>query len=77
MESSRLLDCLVADFARLRAVVPTAPGAAVPSCTDWTVADLTRHLGQVYLHKSLAMREGAEPAWPPKGSADEEPLAPM
>jgi len=30
----------------------------------------------VYLHKTLAMREGAEPdPWPPKELADEEPLA--
>ena len=56
MERSRLLDCLAADFARLRAVVPTGPGAAVPTCPGWTVADLTRHVGEVYLHKTLAMR---------------------
>jgi hypothetical protein len=30
----------------------------------------------VYLHKTLAMREGAEPGpWPPAELADEEPLA--
>ena len=67
MEYSRFLDCLAADFARLRAVVPTDPTAAVPSCPGWTVTDLTRHVGEVYLHKTLAMREGAEPdPWPPK-----------
>jgi hypothetical protein len=76
MEYSRFLDCLAADFARLRAVVPADPTAAVPSCPGWTVADLTRHVGEVYLHKTLAMREGAEPdPWPPKELADEEPLA--
>ena len=76
METSRLLDCLAADFARLRAVVPTDPTAAVPSCPGWTVADLPRHVGEVYLHKTLAMREGAEPdPWPPKELADEAPLA--
>ena len=76
MEYSRFLDCLAADFARLPAVVPTDPTAAVPSCPGWTVADLTRHVGEVYLHKTLAMREGAEPGpWPPKELADEKPLA--
>jgi uncharacterized protein (TIGR03083 family) len=76
MEYSRFLDCLAADFARLRAVVPTDPAAAVPSCPGWTVADLTRHVGEVYLHKTLAMREGAEPEpWPPAELAVQEPLA--
>ena len=76
MEFSRFLDCLEADFTRLRAVVPIDPDAAVPTCPGWTVTDLTRHVGAVYLHKSAAMREGAEPdEWPPKEIADEEPLA--
>ena len=76
MDFSQFLDCLSVDFARLRSVVPMAPAAAVPSCPGWTVADLTRHVGVVYLHKTVAMREGAEPdPWPPKEVADEEPLA--
>lgn len=76
MEPSRLLDCLADDFTRLRAVAPIDLTAAVPSCPGWTVADLTRHVGDVYLHKTLAMREGAEPEpWPPPELADEEPLA--
>jgi uncharacterized protein (TIGR03083 family) len=76
MDNSRFLDCLAADFARLRAVVPADLAAAVPSCPGWTVADLTRHVGAVYLHKTVAMREGAEPdPWPPEGLADEEPLS--
>jgi hypothetical protein len=32
MEYSRFLDCLAADFARLRVVVSTGPTATVPSC---------------------------------------------
>jgi uncharacterized protein (TIGR03083 family) len=76
MECSRFLDCLAADFARLRLIVPIDPTAAVPTCPGWTVADLTRHVGQVYLHKTVAMREGAEPdPWPPPELAHEEPLA--
>src|SRR5690349_7476552 len=76
MDDTRLLDCLAADFTRLRAVAPTDLAAAVPSCPGWTVADLTRHVGEVYLHKTRAIREGVEPEpWPPKELADEEPLA--
>ena len=76
MENSRYLDCLTADFTRLRAVVPPSLTAPVPTCPGWTVADLTRHVGQVYLHKTLAMRDGAEPeTFPPEGPANEEPVA--
>jgi uncharacterized protein (TIGR03083 family) len=76
MEDSRLLDCLAADFARLRDVAPTNLAATVPTCPGWTVADLTRHVGEVYLHKTLAIREGVEPEpWPPKELADEDPIA--
>ena len=76
MEYSRFLDYLGADFERLRTVVRIDPAAAVPSCPGWTVADLTRHVGEVYLHKTLAMREGVEPEpWPPAELAEEEPLA--
>ncbi|MGV1010033.1 MAG: maleylpyruvate isomerase family mycothiol-dependent enzyme [Dermatophilaceae bacterium] len=75
MEPSRYLHCLDADVARLRHVAPLDLDAPVPSCPGWSVADLTRHVGQVYLHKTLAMREGAEPQqWPPPGSSDVEPL---
>ncbi|HEX6518392.1 MAG TPA: maleylpyruvate isomerase family mycothiol-dependent enzyme, partial [Streptosporangiaceae bacterium] len=73
---SRFLDCLADDFARLRAVVPADLTAPVPTCPGWTVADLARHVGQVYMHKTLAMREGAEPEqWPPEELAFAEPLA--
>jgi uncharacterized protein (TIGR03083 family) len=76
MEYSRFLECLASDFARLRSVVTIDPAAEVPTCPGWSVADLTRHVGEVYLHKTQAMREGAEPEpWPPKELADEEPLA--
>ncbi len=76
MEFSRLLDCLASDFARLREVVPSDLVAAVPSCPGWSVTDLTRHVGEVYPHKTLAMREGTEPdPWPPSGLAGEDPPA--
>lgn len=76
VEFSSYLDCLSAGYGRLRAVAPIDLGAAVPTCPGWSVADLTRHVGRVYLHKTQAMREGAEPTtWPPKELADIEPLA--
>jgi uncharacterized protein (TIGR03083 family) len=76
MENTRFLECLAADHARLREVAATDLAAAVPSCPGWSVADLTRHVGQVYLHKVGAMREGVEPEeWPPEGTEQEEPIA--
>ncbi|WP_203861555.1 maleylpyruvate isomerase N-terminal domain-containing protein [Plantactinospora mayteni] len=71
----RLLECLAADQARLRQVASADLAAAVPSCPDWTVADLVRHVAVVYLHKVECMRTGRIPsAWPPDLSG-EEPLA--
>jgi uncharacterized protein (TIGR03083 family) len=77
MESARLREYLAADFARLRAVVTTTDlTAAVPSCPGWTLADLARHVGAVYLHKVECMRQGTHPeSWPPPGVIEEEPVA--
>jgi uncharacterized protein (TIGR03083 family) len=66
MENARLLQCLEADYRRMRDIVPGHLDARVPSCPDWTVDDLAWHVGMVYLHKVTTMREGAEPKpWPP------------
>lgn len=79
MDHARFLDCLAADYARLREVAPADLTAVVPTCPGWTVADLTRHVGTVYLHKAAAMRDGVEPedgqGWPPPELAAEEPVA--
>jgi uncharacterized protein (TIGR03083 family) len=75
MRDSDYLAHLAVDFARLRAVAPIDLAAPVPTCPGWTVADLVDHVGKVYLHKTLAIRAGAEPDWPPAGIEDEEPLA--
>ena len=77
MESKRLLECLDADFTRLRAVAAaTHLTARVPSCPEWTVADLVRHVAAVYLHKVECMRLGGPPdPWPPAGLDEEEPLS--
>ncbi|MET7419324.1 maleylpyruvate isomerase family mycothiol-dependent enzyme [Dactylosporangium sp. NPDC005555] len=76
MEPSRLLDCLAADQGRLRDVAASDLAAAVPSCPGWTVADLVRHVAEVYLHKTECMRLNAFPdPWPPAGLDGEEPIA--
>jgi uncharacterized protein (TIGR03083 family) len=75
MENSRYLECLQKDYLRIREVVPGHFAARVPSCPDWTVADLVRHVAQVYLHKVELMRNGKEPAvWPPEGFGQQDPL---
>jgi uncharacterized protein (TIGR03083 family) len=77
MQNARFLECLAADYQRIRDVVPRHLEARVPTCPEWTVADLTRHVGEVYLHKVECMREGGQPKtdWPPAGLKDEEPVA--
>lgn len=46
--------------------MPEHLDARVPTCPEWSVDDLTWHVGLVYLHKATAMRDGAEPEqWPP------------
>jgi uncharacterized protein (TIGR03083 family) len=76
MENSRFLECLAADYGRIRTVVPSNLDRLVPSCPEWTVGDLVQHVGTVYLHKVATMRDGAAPSdWPPAGLNDEEPVA--
>ena len=66
MENSRYLECLAADYRRIREVVPFHLGDRVPTCPEWTVDDLTWHVGMVYLHKATTMRQGSMPEnWPP------------
>lgn len=71
LTAARYRECLAADAARLRAVAADQLAAPVPSCPDWSVDDLVRHVAQVYLHKVAAMRQGAQPAnWPPDLDAE-------
>jgi uncharacterized protein (TIGR03083 family) len=75
VDVARLRECLDADATRLRDVVASADlTAVVPTCPDWTVADLAQHVGAVYLHKVECIRTLSNPdPWPPAGMADEEP----
>jgi uncharacterized protein (TIGR03083 family) len=75
MDDARLLECLDADFRRMREVVPGHLEGRVPSCPEWDIADLVRHVGEVYLHKVEMMRHGAHPeGWPPEVFKQEEPV---
>ncbi|HEX2133195.1 MAG TPA: maleylpyruvate isomerase family mycothiol-dependent enzyme [Actinophytocola sp.] len=74
MDEKTYLEYLDTDHRRLRSVVAGTLGERVPSCPDWTGADLARHVAEVYLHKTETMRRGAEPdPWPPDLGPD--PLA--
>jgi uncharacterized protein (TIGR03083 family) len=76
MDDSRLLACLEVDYRRIRDVVAGHLALPVSSCPGWTMADLTRHVGEVYLHKVEMMRQGRHPdGWPPASFHREEPIA--
>lgn len=65
MDETRFLECLEADFRRLRAVAPGVLGETVPSCPGWTGADLVAHVAEVYVEKREAIRTGeVEPTLP-------------
>jgi uncharacterized protein (TIGR03083 family) len=74
VDEQRFLECLEADYTRLREVAPDALDEPVPTCPGWTGRDLVHHVAEVYLHKAETMRQGAWPApWPPELPG--EPLA--
>ncbi|MFI5713712.1 maleylpyruvate isomerase family mycothiol-dependent enzyme [Kribbella sp. NPDC051620] len=69
------LTCLQADSARLAEVGRLGLPAAVPSCPDWTVETVLRHVAAVYLHKIEALRTAARPdPWPPAGLDERDAL---
>jgi uncharacterized protein (TIGR03083 family) len=74
VDEKRFLETLDADYRRLAEVVAGSLGETVPSCPDWTGADLAEHVASVYLHKTEIMRRGEFPHdWQPDLGAD--PLA--
>ncbi|NUR50571.1 MAG: maleylpyruvate isomerase family mycothiol-dependent enzyme [Hamadaea sp.] len=75
METTRFLEVLGDDYQRLLGVaVGDHVGAKVPTCPDWTIADLVEHVSMVYLHKVETMRLGAFPQpWPPEDLPPEAP----
>ena len=77
MDDPEFLECLSADYARLRdAAAGAEPTAPVPCCAGWTMADLVSHVAMVYLHKATIMATGRVPEpWPPDVAG--EPLLPL
>lgn len=74
MDKSRYLNCLESDYRRLREVASAAPNAPVPSCPEWTMAELVNHVAGVYMDKTAIMLTGKELSWPPE-LPDPEPIA--
>ncbi|MFE1783220.1 maleylpyruvate isomerase family mycothiol-dependent enzyme [Streptomyces sp. NPDC059506] len=75
MDAKHYLDLIRADSDRLLAAAASDLDSPVPSCPDWTAADLVRHVGGVYEHKILCMRLGRMPedgerTTPPAAAAD-------
>jgi uncharacterized protein (TIGR03083 family) len=71
MDTPRFLECLDADYRRLREVAAGALDAKVPTCPEWTGTDLMQHVATVYLHKVETMRLGKWPEpWPPDLSGE-------
>jgi uncharacterized protein (TIGR03083 family) len=60
VDSARLTAYLAADVDRVRAAAVRHPGAAVPTCPGWAVADLVRHLA--YGYRNVALRRLRRPA---------------
>jgi uncharacterized protein (TIGR03083 family) len=76
MQSARFLELMDGDFRRLRELAGGNPEAKVPTCPDWTLADLVEHVSMVYLHKVETMRHNAVPSpWPPENRPVETPAA--
>jgi uncharacterized protein (TIGR03083 family) len=67
MDSTTLLTRLDHEYRLLGTALAAADATAtVPSCPDWTAADLDSHVAHVYRHKVETMRRGNWPQpWPP------------
>lgn len=71
MENQRLLECLDSDYRRLRELAGGDLTAKVPTCPEWTVADLASHVAMVYAHKAETLRRGEWPKpWPPEKTGE-------
>jgi uncharacterized protein (TIGR03083 family) len=71
-----LLAVVEREAAGLRAAAARDLRARVPSCPDWDVADLLRHVSEVYEHKATCVELGGPKPdpWPPQWP-DRDPLA--
>lgn len=70
---SRLLDALARDVDRMRAVAVDKADAPVPTCPEWTVSDLLRHVADLY--QNVVVRRFRMPGDPPRQDlAAEDPI---
>jgi uncharacterized protein (TIGR03083 family) len=76
MDPDRYLGQLAADVALIRGIALSTRGraVAVPTCPQWTVEDLVRHVAHAYLNvasRRLALPEDV----PPQDLSEEDPVA--
>jgi uncharacterized protein (TIGR03083 family) len=71
MDSAAYLDVFTDRAAALLESAHTDLGASVPSCPDWTVADLVTHVGTVWGWAAGIVRTGAQPDRPSVPEAPE------
>jgi len=73
VDRTRLLECLAADAARLGEVAGWDLAASVPTCPDWTVGDLVRHVANGYLNV-VVRRLRLPKDWPVQDLTGEQPI---
>ena len=75
MRFSSYTSAMTADAARLGQVAEDNMEVVVPTCPEWTVEDLVRHVAMVYAHKVQVLRLGRPPEpWPPESDDQAPPL---
>ena len=75
LSPERYFACIDADTERLAEMGERGLDPDVPSCPDWTVADVISHVAMVYEHKVRVMADNAWPKpWPPADFAEREPV---
>jgi uncharacterized protein (TIGR03083 family) len=74
LSASAYLDHLRADAGKLSTIARASDLAIpVPSCPGWTLHDLVGHCGEVYAHKSAALRLGHAPGTGDSATAPDGP----
>jgi uncharacterized protein (TIGR03083 family) len=75
MDYPTFVDLVGVDGRRLAAVSAGRLSDEVPSCPGWSVADLVRHVAEVYEHKIACTELGVAPdPWPPEWPSGRDPI---